>query len=375
MSQNVEDILSGDNPEKDLKKMPQGNGKDIGYRIMHTLRKAPQRPMNAYSREQLWRRIAQTTSQDEVSTPTRTFAIRIAKWSAAACLLILASYLVWETAFKQPSVSPLIHAAMNNKYTFEEDNDISLHGENQHLLVDSAQSVIDISSLGDDSSVEDIGSFITLTVPYGKRMEVILPDNSNVWVNAGSQLTFPRKFDDDKREVYLEGEAFFDIISQDREVPFFVETSDMRINVLGTTFNVSSYPDDAFSSAVLLSGTIELQGTPIMPFETRVLEPGNAAILNRESRVLHIRNEKAEDHMSWTNKQLILKNDPLPEILVRLGRVYNTKITVEDEAVKGDTFSGRLDLTQPLPQLLLSLYSSNEYTIEEEERRILVKRR
>lgn len=375
MDRHIEDILSGDNPEKDLRKMPEGKSKDMGYRIVNVLKES--KPMNVYSREQLWGRITQSIEEEETPTVSRSPVSRLWKWAAAACILLVLSYFTWDKMLMQSHTSPLVAAAQKNKYTFEDDKDISLHGAKQQLaVVVEEQSVLHVPSLDHDPSTKDIGAFMTLSVPYGKRIEVILPDSSKVWVNAGSQLTFPKEFEKDKREVYLEGEAFFDIVSDPNAVPFFVETTDMRITVLGTTFNVSSYQDDTFSSAVLMSGRVELEGIGKTPFRATILEPGNAAVLNRKSQSLHIRKEKAEDHMSWTNKQLILKNDPLPNILVRLGRVFNTKITVVDDTPKGeDTFSGRLDLSQPLTDLLINLYKPNEYTIVEEERRITITRK
>src|SRR5690606_10350205 len=251
-----------------------------------------------------------------------------------------------------------------------------IHDDGQTVRISEGQEVIDLSlDQKCENARKKTSTFNTLTVPYGKRIEVILPDNSKVWLNAGSQLTFPTIFDAVERRVYLEGEGYFDVEGE-VERPFYVHTENMVVKVLGTTFNISSYKDDSFASTVLLSGEIELQGAGEISFEPQILKPGTAAVLRKDSKRLSISNETVEDHVSWTRKQLVLKNTPLTEILARLERVYNTDILIQYDTSEGDeTFSGRLDLTQPLTNLLTTLYNPLEYQFQKEERRIIINKR
>ncbi|NLO72094.1 MAG: FecR domain-containing protein, partial [Porphyromonadaceae bacterium] len=93
-------------------------------------------------------------------------------------------------------------------------------------------------------------------VPYGKRTEIILTDGTKIWLNAGSQLSYPAKFSGNTREVYLSGEAFFDVES-DPSKPFQVITGDLKIRATGTRFNVTSYANEEQSQVVLLSGKVD----------------------------------------------------------------------------------------------------------------------
>ena len=95
-------------------------------------------------------------------------------------------------------------------------------------------------------------------MPYGQQSSLQLPDGTHVYVNAGSQLSFPAVFSGEKREVYLTGEAFFDV-HKDKEHPFIVNTPDIEIMVTGTEFNVSSYSDDNFTQTVLVEGAVSVR--------------------------------------------------------------------------------------------------------------------
>src|SRR5690606_40429581 len=212
----------------------------------------------------------------------------------------------------------------------------------------------------------------TITVPYGKRSELLLPDSSKVWLNAGSQLTFPNRFTADKNEVFLVGEGYFEVTKR-KSAPFYVRTADMNIRVMGTSFNVRTYPDDGYTSAVLLSGRIEIEPAERVNFQNIAIEPGTSAMLNRREGKLAIQQVTAEDEISWTRRQLILKNTKLSAILTRLSRIYNAEIIDEVGRESGVTFSGKLDLSMPLTEVLKTIYDSNgNYKITRKEGRYMI---
>src|SRR5690606_34528568 len=103
-------------------------------------------------------------------------------------------------------------------------------------------------------------------------------------------------------------------------------TVDMNIKVMGTSFNVSAYPDDDYTAAVLLSGKIEIEATSELDFQNIAIEPGTSATLNRTDKKLKVQQVAAEDEVSWTKRRMILKKTRLSEILTRLGRIYNADI-------------------------------------------------
>ncbi len=98
-----------------------------------------------------------------------------------------------------------------------------------------------------------------ITVPYGRKTAVVLADGTKVWLNAGSHFAFPQKFDEGKREVFLEGEGYFEV-TKNKDQPFIVSTQNIDVKVFGTKFNISAYPSDNFCETILLEGSVSVQG-------------------------------------------------------------------------------------------------------------------
>src|SRR5690606_31670859 len=104
---------------------------------------------------------------------------------------------------------------------------------------------------------DDSGDRIEIVAERGVRKQLVLPDGTKVWLNADSRLVYDGLLEGDTREVRLEGEAYFDV-TRNVNRPFIITTDKISIRVLGTTFNVKAYPDDARTEATLISGEIEL---------------------------------------------------------------------------------------------------------------------
>lgn len=367
----IEDIMGRDDSEHNVPKEPRRWSRKAATHLLRLLRSAGPERLSDAERKKLWARIGETAG----GSMRRTHMMkRVPIAWAAACIIAVLLAVWWFEPFSPNQRPPIAIAAQHNQTALLDTGTIHIKGAGDRMLLLGDKDIVDVSSLARDAVAKESGAFNTLTVPYGKRTEVVFPDGSKVWLNAGSQLTFPEVFDRGTREVYLEGEGYFEI-AHDPERPFHVYTSDMLVTVLGTSFNISSYPDDSFTSTVLVSGEIALQGTGDGAFEKKILEPGNTATWQRKSGKLDVRQVNVEDHISWTQRQLVLKNTPLAELLVRLGRIYNTKIISEKQAFDEETFSGRLDLTQPLFSLLHVLYNEQEYTIDQGERRITIRRK
>ncbi len=94
---------------------------------------------------------------------------------------------------------------------------------------------------------------VTVTAGNGEKADIMLADGSHVWINSGSSLTYNEGFNRKERNVYLEGEAYFEV-AKDAERPFIVRTGEMDIQALGTAFNVNAYNDERYVSSVLLEG-------------------------------------------------------------------------------------------------------------------------
>lgn len=235
-----------------------------------------------------------------------------------------------------------------------------------------------------------------IVTAYGLRKQVMLPDSSVVWLNAGSSLEFPMAFTKDRREVTLTGEAFFDVV-KDPKHPFYVKVENMYVKVLGTEFNVQAYPDDERIVTTLLSGSVQLvqkRGS-----EEKILaamKPDQHIIFNKKARNLELIDEseeakpaakdqkhteitstlpsidakvEANKHTAWIAGKLVFRDDSMEEIARRLGRWYNVDITLNSELLKEYSYTATFtDETLEQVLELLKLTAPMEYTIREREK-------
>lgn len=213
----------------------------------------------------------------------------------------------------------------------------------------------------------------TVIVPYGKRTKVTLSDNSTIWLNSGSKLVFPARFQKEKREVYLEGEAIFEV-SHNPKHPFYVVTRNLDVKVLGTVFNVSAYADDALTSTVLVSGSVELQypGRALLGKSKVVMSPNMIATYNPETRTIEQTTINPGLYTSWRDGFLIFERHPLGEIIKKISRYYNVSVKLNDPALADETFSGNLDLRNSAPQVLEIIAEIIDANIETHENQLII---
>lgn len=212
-------------------------------------------------------------------------------------------------------------------------------------------------------SEEDLkASYSSIYVPYGKRQEVRLSDGTMVWLNAGSQLTFPNTFESHERVVYLVGEGYFDIAH--KGTPFKVLTAQNCVEVLGTTFNLSSYPEDDFELVELLTGSISFQSQQ-GKFDPIVLNPSEELEMNQKTNHIKIRKGSRGNSILWTKKQLELNNTTLSHLFRKLERVYNVRIKDDNLSnLSSSLYSGRLDMSADLASVLNAIYELRNYDIQ-----------
>lgn len=215
----------------------------------------------------------------------------------------------------------------------------------------------------------DKNAMTQVIIPYGKRSEITLADGTRIWLNAGSALSYPLQFTQNKREVYLSGEAFFEVVSNKSE-PFYVITNDMRIRVTGTRFNVSCYNNDALTAAVLVEGRIEASGNRLFArsFE---LSPGDRIVYNRTDKIMQKDRVDTSLYSSWVDGYLIIDNEPVELIFKKLERYYNKEI-VTDDLLDRPRFSGKLNLADDLEKVLKNIGFSGSFGVEVKDERYII---
>ena len=188
-------------------------------------------------------------------------------------------------------------------------------------------------------------AYRTVSVPPGSRQQVQLADGTRIYLNASSQLRYPTRFSPDQRQVFLEGEGYFEVAS-DAARPFSIQSGGLTIQVIGTSFNLQAYPDDATHRVTVISGTVKVSH-PTTAQHT-VLQPGQQAIYSAKDQALTtVSVPAASASITWTDGTLMFDNTPLPEVIRVLNRKYDVHIRLANERLNdcrifGSIQTGRL---------------------------------
>ncbi|MBC6110807.1 FecR family protein [Pedobacter fastidiosus] len=163
----------------------------------------------------------------------------------------------------------------------------------------------------------------TLTTPIGGEYRIALSDGSIVMLNAGSKLTFPTGFRGAERKVYVEGEAFFNVAKNPLK-PFIVSVAGNEIKVLGTQFNVSSYPEDEGTETTLLEGSVKFSNSD----GAQVILKPNQQVYAHYGK-LDLRNVSADDFNAWTKGEFLFNDVSLATVMQKIARWYNVEVDAE----------------------------------------------
>lgn len=191
----------------------------------------------------------------------------------------------------------------------------------------------------------------TIHNPKGERSKVDLPDGSIVWLNAESSIVYPSQFSDDTRKITLAGEAYFDVVQESR--PFIINTESADIEVLGTSFNVSAYPDDNNFSTTLVEGEVMLRvggGLFKKTTEARLIPNQRVSFIKSEKKLAVETVDDISIYTSWKDGKLIFSNSRFSSVATRLERWFDKEIELLDE-IKDERFTGTFE-TESLEQIL-----------------------
>lgn len=202
-----------------------------------------------------------------------------------------------------------------------------------------------------------------IIVPKGSEYSVVLSDGSKVKMNADSHLDFPVQFGE-TREVTLEGEAFFDV-THDASRPFIIKVQDHTVYVLGTTFNVTAYPNEELS-ITLVNGKLKVAS----PSKEYYLSSGER-YSSAESSVSHI---DTEFYTSWTNGIMEFDAMPFPLLIARLSRCYDVDIKIVSKELETMKFTGVIFRNKPLDFALDIIQRVSDVQFEKKDKTILVKK-
>jgi transmembrane sensor len=168
--------------------------------------------------------------------------------------------------------------------------------------------------------------------PYGSRVSFSLPDGTTGMLNSGSSMTYHLPFSQN-RNVKLEGEAWFEV-KHNEQSPFFIDAGSSVIRVLGTSFNISAYPNEDYVEVVLAEGKVEFLDS--FRKQKEILKPGER-LVNTGGKIDKF-NVETEKYSAWTEGRLVFRGDPMPEVARRIERWYNVKVIIADKQINNYSF-------------------------------------
>ena len=189
----------------------------------------------------------------------------------------------------------------------------------------------------------------TLKVPTGGFYQLELSDGTRVWLNAESELRFPVQFGTGEREVYLKGEAYFDV-RKDVTRRFIVHLKESNVTVLGTSFNIKAYGDEDYIYTTLVEGKVRF--TSEKEHEEVTLRPGMQSVLNLKSGKTELKEVEVEQFTAWRQGRFVFPSTTLGDLMCQLKRWYDIDVVYLSPEAKGYEFRGAINRDMDLKNVL-----------------------
>ncbi|WP_165503504.1 FecR family protein [Pedobacter hiemivivus] len=312
---------------------------------------------------EMWRNI------DVVGLGTSTTHKTIKLWPRLSIAAAVAILVLGVTAY--------FFNARNSNHQFKiaSGNDIAPGRNKATLTLDDGKTIllsevqksviIDANKLAYNDGTEITSILRTdavVSTPRGGTYQVTLSDGTKVWLNAESTLKFPSSFDGkEQRKVTLKGEAYFEV-AKNKKQPFVVTTDKQEVQVLGTHFNINSYPDEVSTKTTLLEGSVRVNQT--------ILTPGHESVLT--NGIIKVNKVNPNEAIDWKNGEFVCNNEPLNSIMKKISRWYDVEVVYGHPELKNKTFSGSLSRYDHVSGVLNALEQAGTIKFKLEGRQIQV---
>lgn len=212
--------------------------------------------------------------------------------------------------------------------------------------------------------------WVKISSAYGESKEIALPDGSTVWLNAGSCIEYPEHFSDKERHVKLIGEAFFSV-EKDASKPFIVDTKNITVKVLGTTFNVAAYPNEEKTITTLNSGKVEIHTASSEIF---TLEPAQELAYHNQTYKTTINSVSDREQSGWMSGDLVFDYKFLSEILASVERKFDVAIESDKSLLENNNrFSVKFINGENVIQVMDVLREVCGFSYTKNDREIVIK--
>ena len=321
--------------------------------------------MNQSDTESIIKELKSRISKEEYKDKRTHILLNTIKYAAVFCLIFGLGYYssinsesLDEPQKIIPKSNDIVLTSDDSKVILEKDDNktddkkiiskINLIQKSDQLIYDNN---IDIKEL----------VYHSLKVPYGKRFNIVFSDGSKAYLNSGSVIRYPVKFiEDKKREVFLEGEAFFDVAENKNEL-FIVNSNGINVEVYGTKFNVRNYSEDFNSDIVLVEGSVGINNSEVS--ELTMLKPGFKGSVDKENFRVETSKVNTKIYTSWIDGEVIFRNETFSQILKKLERLYNVTIINNKNESLDELFNAAINVENENIEQVLD-YFNKIYNIE-----------
>ncbi len=310
----------------------------------------------------------------------RKIRMQYLKYAAIFLLLLTSTYFLWtelenvNISGKGKSISmgtpkALLINESGQQFRLEDDAKDKVIIHDDKFEVSKEQNAIRYNINKEGAAPEETElRYHTIIVPRFGEWKLELPDGTKVWINADSRLKYPIQFSNQKREVFLTGEAYFEV-SKDSLNPFIVNTEKVNTRVLGTSFNVSAYPEEDLN-ITLVEGKVLLKNK--LDHSSCMLEPSDNAELKLDGTKLTLSKVDVRKYMSWRDGYYYFEREELDDILTKLQKWYDFEVFYENPNAKYYEFRMRADRNLEFEKIVKRLEETGRIKIEVIENSIVI---
>jgi type II secretory pathway component GspD/PulD (secretin) len=285
---------------------------------------------------------------------------------AAILILVLGGFYFYKnsnlTQTKQNVVIPredeiVLQIGNESGQTIDPEDAGNVTDKNGNIIGKQEKDKLDYTGVDTDGKL----IYNVIRIPYGKKFEVQLSDGTIVHLNAGTTLRYPIQFlKNQDRQVYLLGEAYFEV-AKDKAHPFKVNTQDIKVEVLGTKFNVDTYTENVSTDIVLVEGKVSLYKDQKTNTNQVYLKPGLKGSSIKGQSAITTEQVNPDYYTAWVKGSLVFKNASFDEIIRKLERHYNVTFINRNKMLGKEIFNARFD-NEPIEAVLK--FFSDSYAID-----------
>lgn len=299
------------------------------------------------------------------------------KYAAIASILITVGSLWFYHSLienKQPEIVLTLQQGLTPGHPtliLPDGKEINLQDTASRSLLSLSENTLSVTAdslrYGQTGNDSDTAVYHTLKIPRGAEYILTLSDHSSVHLNAGSELTYPVRFNNRERKVYLKGEAYFNI-QKNAACPFMISVNQLKVTVTGTTFGIRAYEEENNISTTLESGHVSVSWKNL---QTK-LQPGEQAVFNKQQPTLKVRKVDTEVYLGWRKGRIIYDNCELETILRDLGKWYDVEVIYQKQELRSYKFSLNIKRHESLSKVLELLGTADNIRFEIKDHTVIV---